>query len=377
MSCVVLSKVVTTATAGLAASRRFKDASAIILMVPVVLMGPVATAVAKGATGSAEFLPVLARNLAWTPLGAAWALGGDVAAGNFGAAVLKLLIALATLTGLFVCWKALLERALVTPAYAGAGRKRSGGLGLFKLFPATPAGAVTARSLTYWLRDPRYAGSLIVVPLLPALLIFQASQTGSYALLSLVGPLTAFLLAWSISSDVSYDSTAFALHMMTGVRGVYDRWGRVAPCLVLGLPLVLAFTVIPCLITGAWDRLPGTIGLSLGVLFTGLGLSSVVSARYSVTVPLPGESPFKKPPGNVAQTMAVHSIGAAIMMVLVAPEAVLVAAQHLTGNPVPGWINLVLGPVLGLGFLVAGVRLGGRWMDARGPELLAQLAVNR
>jgi ABC-2 type transport system permease protein len=25
----------------------------------------------------------------------------------------------------------------------------------------------------------------------------------------------------------------------------------------------------------------------------------------------------------------------------------------------------------------AGVRIGGKWLDARGPELLAQLAVNR
>jgi ABC-2 type transport system permease protein len=53
------------------------------------------------------------------------------------------------------------------------------------------------------------------------------------------------------------------------------------------------------------------------------------------------------------------------------------AAQLITGSAVPGWINLFLGPVLGLGFLAAGVRLGGRWMDQRGPELLAQLAVNR
>jgi ABC-2 type transport system permease protein len=44
---------------------------------------------------------------------------------------------------------------------------------------------------------------------------------------------------------------------------------------------------------------------------------------------------------------------------------------------VPGWINLGLGLVLGLALFVAGIRLGGKWLDARGPELLAQLVVNR
>ena len=231
--------------------------------------------------------------------------------------------------------------------------------------------------MTYWLRDPRYAGALVVVPLLPVLLFFQASQTGFYGILQFVGPLTAFLLAWSISSDASYDSTAFALHVSAGVRGLHDRLGRAVACLVFALPVVLVFSVIPMFFTGGWTLLPGILGLALGVLFTGLGLSSVVSARYTVPVPLPGDSPFKKPPGNVAQTLAVQCGGMAVLMLLVSPELVLVALQLSGGSAVPGWICLVLGPVLGFALFLAGVRLGGRWFDARTPELLAQLAVNR
>ena len=66
-----------------------------------------------------------------------------------------------------------------------------------------------------------------------------------------------------------------------------------------------------------------------------------------------------------------------VLMVLVAPEVALLAAQFITGSAVPGWITLVLGPVLGLALFAAGVRAGGAWLDRRGPELLAQLAVNR
>lgn len=377
LTCVVVSKVATAGTAGLASSRRFKDASAIAFLIPLVLMGPILAGLTRGIAASTGFLAELAGIVAWTPAGAAWALGGDLAAGNYWQAALKFLIAAATLAALAWLWKLLLQRALVTPPYAGTAKKKSSGLGFFGLVPATPAGAVAARSLSYWLRDPRYAGALVVVPLLPVLLFFQASQTGFYGILQAVGPLTAFLLAWSIASDVSYDSTAFALHVSTGVRGVDDRLGRAAACLVFALPVVLVFSVAPMFLTGQWQLLPGIVGLSLGVLFSGLGLSSVVSARYTVPVPLPGDSPFKKPPGNVAQTLAVQFGGMAVLLLLVSPEVVLVALQLAGGGPVFGWACLALGPVLGLALFAAGVRLGGRWFDARSPELLAQLAVNR
>jgi ABC-2 type transport system permease protein len=377
LTCVVLSRVVTTGTVGLANSRRFKDVSAVAFLIPLVLMGPIVAGVARGIAGSAGFVAELARFLAWTPAGAAWALGGELAAGNYGPAALKLLIALATLAGLALCWKLLLQRALVTPPYAGTAKKKTSGLGLFARVPATPTGAIVARSLTYWMRDPRYAGSLVVVPLLPVLLWFQASQSGYYGILQFVGPLTAFLLAWSISSDVSYDSTAFALHVSAGVRGRQDRLGRALACLVFAVPVVLVFSVVPMFVTGDWPLLPGILGLAVGVLLTGLGLSSVVSARYTMPVPLPGDSPFKKPPGNVAQTLAVQFGGMAVLLLLVSPEVALVALQLAGGGTVPGWICLVLGPVLGSVLFVAGVRLGGRWFDSRAPELLAQLAVNR
>jgi len=377
MTCVVLAKVVTTATASLAASRRFKDISALAFMVPLVLLGPIVAGVGRSVSASAGFLPEFARTLAWTPLGAPWALGGDVASGRAAEAVVKLLVAVAVLGLLAWCWKLLLERALVTPPYAGAGKRRGGRLGLFGVLPATPAGAVMARSLTYWIRDPRYSGSLMVIPLLPVVLAFQGTQTGSYGSLAFLAPVSAFILAWSISADVSYDNTAFALHLATGVRGVADRLGRALACIAFALPVVLVFAIGYAAFTRNWAGLPGQLGLSLGILFTGLGLSSVVSARYTVTVPLPGDSPFKKPPGNVGQTMAVQFVGMLVLMVLVLPEAVLLAAHAITGNVLFGWLNLAAGIVLGLALFLAGVRLGGTWLDARGPELLAQVNVNR
>ena len=377
LSCVVASKLVTTAVASLLASRRFKDISSIVFIVPLMLAGPMVTAVVQGVRDSRDYLPGLAEAISWTPLGAAWAIGGELDAGNAAGAAIKVLIALASLAALGGAWYLLLKRAMVTPPYTGGGSRKAGKAGLFGTFPATPAGAVAARSLSYWMRDPRYAGSLVVVPLLPVLFYFGSAQSGNQELLIAVAPLTAFLLAWSISADVSYDNTAFALHLATGVKGTDDRLGRALACLAFALPVVLIFAVGQCFFTGSWDALPGQLGLSLGILFTGLGLSSVVSARYTVAVPLPGDSPFKKPPGNVGQTLAVQFAGMGILSLLVLPEVGLSIAQLVTGNPVFGWTNLAVGLMLGLALFGAGVRLGGKWLDARGPELLAQLTVNR
>ncbi len=179
LSCIVLSKVVTTATASLASSRRFKDVSAVAFLIPLVLMGPIVAGVAAGIAGSGDFLTALARTLSWTPGRAP--PGPSAATSPRGATAPRPSSSSSRWPpspALALCWKLLLQRALVTPPYAGSVQAgRAGGLGCFGLFPATPTGAVAARSLSYWLRDPRYAGSLVVVPLLPVLLLFQASQT--------------------------------------------------------------------------------------------------------------------------------------------------------------------------------------------------------
>ncbi|UXM90237.1 transporter [Paenarthrobacter sp. JL.01a] len=377
LTCIVLSKVVTTATAGLASSRRFKDVSSIIVFIPLVLLGPIMMGIVEGVRNSADYLPGLARTLSWTPLGAAWSLGGELESGQWAAAGLKVLIAAATIAALLLCWHLLLRRALVTPTYSGGSARKGGKLGLFGRLPGTPAGAVMARALIYWLKDPRYAASLVIVPLFPVLFFFSSSQSGSYGLFMILGPLTAFVMAWSICADVSYDNTAFALHLAAGVRGIDDRLGRALACLAISLPVVLVFTVGTLFLTGEWQWLPNVLGLSLGTLFTGLGLSSVISARYNIAVPLPGDSPFKKPPGNVAQTLAVQGIGMLVLALLLVPELALVAVQAFSGGPEAGWINLLVGPLLGGVLFIVGVRLGGKWLDARGPEMFAQLSVNR
>lgn len=189
-------------------------------------------------------------------------------------------------------------------------------------------------------------------------------------------PLPSSVLAWSISAGVSYDSTAFALHLASGVRGRDDRWGRTLALLAFALPLTAVVAAIPFAVAGdadQWRMFPAVLGLALGVLLSGAGLSSAVSARFAIAVALPGESPFKKPSGNMGLTMAVQFGGMLALCVLAAPEAALAVLALTTGDPAFGWAALATGAVLGAALLAGGAALGGRVLDARGPELYAAL----
>ncbi|WP_024476294.1 hypothetical protein [Arthrobacter sp. CAL618] len=375
--CVVASRLAATAVMSLTSSRTFKDVSSMVVLVPIILLGPIIAGIAAGFEQSVGFAGELAAILGWTPLGVFWAVPADVADGAYLTAALRFAFGVATLALLAWLWQLSLARALVTPAHNAVTRKAAGNLGFFSRFPATPTGAVAARALTYWARDPRYLGSIVIVPLVPLLMLFFAYQSGDFTMLNFVGPIIAFLLAWSISADISYDNTAFWLHLSTGVSGWADRAGRALAVAVIAAPAVLVFTVGPLWISGSLEQLPVMLGLSVGVLLTGIGFSSVVSARYTYNVPLPGESPLKTPPGTGFSMFAVQIIGWLVLTALVLPELGLAIAYFVTGNSVFGWLTLVVGCVLGAALLMGGVKLGGQWYDRRAPELLQAVAVNK
>lgn len=373
--CVVASRLVTTAVSSMTGSRRFKDVNGIVAFIPLIFLGPIIGGVTAGFRNSPGFASSLADVLAWTPLGALWAAPADVAVGDAGLAVVRFLIGAVTLALFLVLWSRSLSHALVTPPYNAVTKRAGGNLGWLGRFPVTPAGAVAARALTYWLRDPRYFASLVVIPFIAVLLYFSGGVWGGA--FAFLGPITAFLMAWSISADISYDNTAFSLHLSTGVSGRDDRLGRAAGLLVFALPITLVFTVVPLLITGRADDLPVMLGLSLGLLLTGAGLSSIVSARYTYNVPLPGESAFKTPPGTNFTMFAVQFIGWFVMLLLALPEIVLTILYFVTGDALFGWLTLLVGLILGTILLVMGIRAGGRWYDRRAPELLLAVSANR
>jgi len=373
ITCIVASRTVTTLGTGLGAGRRYREISGIIVMIPLMLLGPIIVSVTAGLGDIASVLPRLADALSWTPLGAAWAVPGDIAVGNWLVATAKLLIALATIAVLVLIWASSLRAALVSPPSDSSRARRSGKLGFFTLYPASPTGAVAARALTYWIRDPRYARQLIVIPLVVVLMIFYSNLNNSSGLVSIAPALIALVLSISIYTDVSYDGTAFAMHLASGVSGVADRAGRVLAIATFAVPLIVLVTVASVWVSEAWRMLPAMLGLSLGVLLTGFGVASVTSATVVFPVPQAGDNPFKSPPGAAVPSLLASFGSWVVIGILALPELTLTIVSAVTGQMLYGWLSLATAVVLGTLFLVLGVRIGGRTLDRRGPELLARL----
>lgn len=373
LTCVVASRMIAALSASLASSRRFREATGIILFIPLILLGPIFTSLTDVFGGNEDSLPNFARTLSFTPLGAIWAAPGEVAAGNYGQAALKFLIGVALLGVFVLIWRRALGIAIESPPTATSKTRASGKLGLFGILPATPTGAVAARSLTYWMRDPRYTQQLILVPLMPILFGFNAQLSGNTLLLNFATPFVAFLLAISIYSDVSYDNTAFATHISTGVSGRADRAGRALAVASFAVPIIVLLSLGTAAYTGEWELTPTLLGISLGVLLTGIGLSSITSARFVFPVPAPGDSPFKAKPGASLSTFGVTFLTWGVLLVLTLPETVLAIVFLVTGDQLFGWLTLAAAVALGGASIVLGINIGGRMLDRRAPELLAQL----
>lgn len=304
--------------------------------------------------------------LASTPLGLPWAAPGS----DTGAVWARLLGGLGLVVALAVIWQWLVGRLLEAPQrQRWMGRKR--GLGVFDMVPATQSGVIAARSILYWTRDPRYRLALIALPIAPALMMIAlaiAGVTPQYLWLIPL-PVLALFLGWFSHNDVAYDHTAVWLHIAAHVRGASDRWGRAVPPLLLGVPLVVLLAPVFAMWSGVSGVEPALLGISLGLLLTGIGVSSVSSAAAPYPAPRPGSGPFDQPPVTAATAGWAQGLSMLAIVGLMSPS-VVVAWWGFVDDP--EWLPIagVAGAATGVGMLALGILVGGRVFRRRAPELL-------
>ena len=371
------SRCVSAVSLRLAGGRRTTETVSIVALALAVLTGPIITALGAGLERVWGLLPTWAAVLAWTPLGAVWAVPGDIALGHWGAALARLLITAVSIVALTVLARVALRRALGDAA-AGAARgstKAMEGIGLFGRVPATPTWAVAVRCLLYWTRDPRYSASLVMVPAMCAVAWFLTSQSGFVVWLLPAG--IALLMAFAISADISYDNSAFSLHVLAGVPGLADRLGRVMALFVVSVPLVAVALVVWLVRAGDWGAAPAMLGLCATLLLGGAGVVSVVSARYTYPTPPPGSTPMKSAQGFTLLNLVMQFVLMGVIVLLGLPALALLVVYLISGDHTWSWLALAVGLVEGLALLWIGARAGGRWLDARAPELLQEVSAYR
>ncbi|WP_309129063.1 hypothetical protein [Microbacterium sp.] len=306
----------------------------------------------------------------YTPLAAPQAFLFHLAAGETAAAWGSGLIALTSLAALAALWAYLVRHLLTTTERPVAARERSG-LGWFGPLPDNAFGAVAARSLVYWLRDRRYIVNVIVVPIAGVLTVFPLLVAGvplSIAALVPV-PLMALFFGWLPHNDVAYDSTAVWIHIASGMRGLPDRLGRLVPVLLVAVPVLAIGVSVTLAVISHWALLMPMIGLTVALLFTGFGMSSILSVVAPYAVSRPGDSPFQQP-----QRSSSHgSYGAAGTflgaLLFSAPTIWLFWLTIVEGGqhaPATFWVGVVTGAVV----LLGGAVLGGRIFEHSGERLM-------
>jgi ABC-2 type transport system permease protein len=356
--------VVGTQLAVSPAARMLVTAMARAVIVVALAVAVTTVLVVRSGEGG-DTLVTVAGALANTPVGMLWAVpGSDLAAllaRLFGGAVM--------LAVLIAGWGFIVTRLLVSPQRERAAH-HAAGLGWFDLVPATQAGVIAARSLIYWTRDARYRLVLFALPIAPLLMMlaFAIAGTPVPPLWLLPLPVLALFLGWFAHNDVAYDHTALWVHVAAPLKGAADRWGRVVPPLLIGVPLIVALAPLLALWSGVEGVLPALIGVSVGLLLTALGVSSVASAVGAYPAARPDGGPFDQPPTLGVRAGWSQSLALLATFAFMSPT--LVVAWW--GFTEPEWFAIagIAGVSTGIGMLLLGILIGGRAFRRRAPELL-------
>lgn len=370
LTCALLARVCTALATLFLRDRRSRELSGLFVLAVLVVVVPVGVFFAslewRGAVPPQLLEAVSA--LAVTPLGAAWALPGRVAAG--GDVGLAAVVAVATVVVLALLWAWVVKRLLTTTERPVAVRER-GGLGWFAVAPGTPGGAIAARSLMYWFGDRRYVVNALIIPVAAVVTVIPLLIAGVPAELAALVPVPfiALFLGWLPHNDVAYDSTAVWMHIASGVRGVSDRVGRLVPVLLVGVPLLAVAAPVAITLHGRWAMLPALAGVCAALFLTGLGLSSISSVLAPYAVSRPGESPFQQPQRTTSR--GVISQGVVMLGVLAAASPVLWSAwRALQGDVDAAAVTLWAGLAIGGALLIAGVSVGAVLFERRGGRLM-------
>lgn len=355
-----------------------------------------------------EWIQRSASILSWTPFGAAWGVPHSLYVGHYLAALAQVAIALAFAALGWWAWLKVLPYAmagLAQPVSAAADSAIASGRHLVDPTQETaaassktatssghprflrgaeiwqslglnaPAASLAARTLRYWIADPRLSASIFGILVFPfiAVVTMNTPATGTGMAYTFM-VLASTMIGMTVGSLPSYDSTAFWLLVASGIRGRDERLGRLAGSLPLAVPLLIASTVVVAYFAGY--SLSGMLTASAlqFALFAGAAAATfIITARYVFPVQPPGASPLStKGTGNMMLTMGIQ-FGALFASFVLAAPALIVAGIAYFAGAFSILIAAGFAVVWGVALLVAAVIIGGKVWDASNVDVLQSI----
>ncbi|WP_406039651.1 ABC transporter permease [Micromonospora sp. NBC_00898] len=406
--CVAAARAVTSAFATMLRSRRVRDLAAVLLAVVAALLGPLQIAV-LAAVRQADWdrLTGVARVIGWTPFGAPWTAGIDVAEGRVWAGPVKLLITALTIGALLLWWSRSLESAMVGTVSAGPAREPRGpfardgraaaGGAVAQLFPRAVGwarrdrfGALVARECRYWWRDARRRANLITIAVVgifvPVMVNLggsrlatdggqafgEATADSSPVLVSLSMLFVGVLASVTLANQFGFDGSAYAANVVAGVPGRLELRARMTAFSLYVVPILGVVAVVLATLLGH----PAWLGVMAGALLaaygSGLAINGFVSVLGAYALP-ETSNPFAM---NTGAGVAKSFLTLLSMVASAAAAVPTVVAAALLGD-LWLWLALPVGLAYGLGAALLGSYLAGDVLDRRQPDLLAAVTPRR
>lgn len=377
--------------------------AAVLMMSMGFISGGTATYLMRHWDALLPFLPWLGV----TPFGSAYAVPYWLAAGNVPAALGCLVLTLGYLAGGWWLWGKNLARSMANVGgsahHASAAEVAAGDLGLFARFPATPRGAVAARTLHSLLKDNRLQMLTVTTVMMYLLLAVgfplfmsatggsihgkigfgpnpeQATQVINSGVMQLFGFWIYFCTVFTgyyMCYLVSYDNTAFSLHVLSPLRGIDDRIGRLWGYSILVAPIVVLMVLVASAVNGHLELFPIVLMHQLGVFAAAAGMGCVLDTFITPPVAPPGANPFKNPKNNEGMgKQLILMLSMAVVMLSALPGGISVIVYvFLTQNLLTLVIGGALQLMIGAGLLVGGVVWGGRRFDRMSPRMMERVA---
>ncbi|MFG1915075.1 ABC transporter permease [Micromonospora sp. NPDC048898] len=398
--CVAASRAVTSAFATMLRSRRVRDLAAVLLAVTAAMLGPLQV-VGLAALREANWdrLAGVATVIGWTPFGAPWTMGIDVAQGRVWAAPVKLLITVVAIGALLLWWSRSLESAMVGAVSAGKTPVRSAATGgaVEQLFPRFVGwarrgrfGALVAREARYWWRDARRRANLVTIAVVGIFVpVFINVTGGDFAFEGEAGLtaavadsspfvvtismlLVGVLAAVTLANQFGFDGSAYAANVVAGVPGRVELHARMVAFSLYVLPLLGFVAVVLSVVLGRPEWIGLTIGSLVATYGAGLAVNSLISVFGAYSLP-ETSNPFAM---NSGAGVAKGLLTVVAMLASVVAAVPIVAAAALLGDAWL-WLALPVGAAYGVGAALLGAYLAGDVLDRRQPELLALVTPRR
>jgi ABC-2 type transport system permease protein len=327
--CVVASRTLVAVLVPILRSRRGRDFT-ILAVTLLGLLPPLLELFAARGGNNRDWhrtFNQVAHRVRFTPFAWGGSAVGDASQGHALAALGFLLAVAALIAVLLSVWSHALERGMTSSdSPAPPARRTTTARGLIPralwFLPYNRTGAVAAKELRYYARDPRRRAPLIGALVIPAVALTASlsgrpNQSPATTLLALVAVLPA---AGLTLNQFGLDGGAFWANVAAGNDPRADITGKNIASLLVMVPLAGVATIVCATFTHGWSYVPLTLGLAPALFGVLLGVGDVMSVLVPYAMP-DRRNPLALNPGQGCATMLAGFAALAVQGILLAPVA--------------------------------------------------------